>query len=107
MVPRIDRVEAVACDSEHEAAWLERNLHECARPHRNRSCGGQEVAVYIRLDQRAGSPGLELAPAALPSAGVRHFGPYLGGNRVRFAGVANAIGVGHRASNPELDWPST
>jgi excinuclease ABC subunit C len=32
MVARIARVEAVSCDSEHEAAWLERNLLERRMP---------------------------------------------------------------------------
>ncbi|HEY3981671.1 MAG TPA: nucleotide excision repair endonuclease [Streptosporangiaceae bacterium] len=32
MVARVARVEAVACDSAHEAAWLERNLLARARP---------------------------------------------------------------------------
>jgi len=36
MVARVARVEAVACDSAHEAAWLERNLLERARLRWNR-----------------------------------------------------------------------
>jgi excinuclease ABC subunit C len=49
MVARIARVEAVACDSAHEAAWLERNLLEHRRPPWNRAPGGQEAEVWIRL----------------------------------------------------------
>jgi len=43
MVARIARVEAVTCDSAHEAAWLERNLLEHRRPPWNRTLGGQEA----------------------------------------------------------------
>src|SRR6202167_6297495 len=32
MVARVARVEAVACDSAHEAAWLERNLLQAGKP---------------------------------------------------------------------------
>lgn len=85
MVARIARVEAVACDSEHEAAWLERNLLERALPYWNRTRGGQEVPVYVRLDRHAGSPGLRVVHSRQPSADARYFGPYLGGNKVRLA----------------------
>jgi excinuclease ABC subunit C len=50
MVARVASVEAVCCDSAHEAAWLERNLLEVSLPPFNRTPGGQETAVYIRLD---------------------------------------------------------
>jgi excinuclease ABC subunit C len=50
MVARIARIEAVSCDSAHEAAWLERNLLETSLPSWNRTPGGQESAVFIRLD---------------------------------------------------------
>ena len=84
MVARIARVEAVACDSEHEAAWLERNLLERSLPRWNRTAGGQEVPVYLRLDDRPAAPGLTVVHAAVPGA----FGPYLGGDRVRLAVAA-------------------
>jgi hypothetical protein len=32
MVARVTRIEAVTCDSPHEAAWLERNLLEASLP---------------------------------------------------------------------------
>jgi excinuclease ABC subunit C len=85
MVARIARVQALVCDSEHEAAWLERNLLERERPRWNRSAGGQEVPVYIRLDLRPRSAGLEVVHDVGPSPAARHFGPYLGGLRVRLA----------------------
>ena len=85
MVARIDRVEAVACDSEHEAAWLERNLLRNARPPWNRSAG-EEVPVYIRMDARPGSPGLSVIhQPATSTTGVEVYGPYLGGARTRLA----------------------
>jgi excinuclease ABC subunit C len=78
MVARIARVEAVICDSAHEAAWLERNLLQRHKPPWNRSpSGGQEVEVWIRL----GASGLRVVHH--PSPG--DFGPYLGGRKVRDA----------------------
>jgi excinuclease ABC subunit C len=78
MVARIDRVEAVECDSEHEAAWLERNLLEQSKPRWNRAIGGLEVEVYIGLGRR-----LELRHE--PVGHGLLFGPYLGGEKVRLA----------------------
>src|SRR5260370_25616 len=46
MVARIARVEAVVCDSAHEAAWLERNLLQRRLPPWNRSVGGQAAEVW-------------------------------------------------------------
>jgi excinuclease ABC subunit C len=48
MVRRIGRVEAVICQSEHEAAWLERNLLEQRLWPWNKTAGGQEVPVFLR-----------------------------------------------------------
>ena len=83
MVARVALVEAVCCDSAHEAAWLERNLLEVSLPPFNRTPGGQETAVYIRLDAGPMHPGLSVAHQAGPAGQVRYFGPYLGGLRVR------------------------
>src|SRR5262245_39123062 len=58
MVPQIARIEAVACDSVHEAAWLERNLLERAKPRWNRVRGGAEVPMCIRVERIAGVPRL-------------------------------------------------
>jgi excinuclease ABC subunit C len=88
MVARIARIEAVACESEHEAAWLERNVLEYRLPRWNRTRGGQEVPVYIRLDGRRTAPGLRVVHTATAAADARHFGPYLGGERVRLAVTA-------------------
>jgi excinuclease ABC subunit C len=99
MVSSIARIEAVVCDSEHEACWLERNLLEQWLPRWNKTAGGQEVPVWIRLSQRSAAPGLSVvhsvgtdAGGGLPgpdareaSADARIFGPYLGGNKVRLA----------------------
>lgn len=89
MVARIDRIEAVHCDSEHEAAWLERALLEHRKPPGNRAIGGAEVPVYIRLDERTATPGLSVVHDT--AGGGRFFGPYLGGLRVR-----TAVGALHR-----------
>jgi len=88
MVRRISGIEAVACDSQHEAAWLERNLLETTLPRWNRMPGGGEVPVYIRLDERERRPGLGVVHLSEPAAGIRLFGPYLGGSRVRLAVAA-------------------
>jgi excinuclease ABC subunit C len=80
MVPRITAIEAVACASSHEAAWLERNLLERAKPYWNRVRGGQEVPVYLRLD-----PHPRIIHMGQKSG---DYGPYLGGNKVRLAVAA-------------------
>ena len=88
MVARIARIEAVSCDSVHEAAWLERNLLETSLPPWNRTLGGQESTVYIRMNTGPVSPGLSVAYRADPGSQVRYFGPYLGGLRARQAVTA-------------------
>ncbi|MEN3305658.1 MAG: excinuclease subunit [Micromonosporaceae bacterium] len=88
MVARIARIEAVACDSAHEAAWLERNVLERAMPRWNRTPGGQEVPVYIRLDTGSRSPGLRTVHSVQSTGDARYFGPYLGGAKVRLAVAA-------------------
>jgi hypothetical protein len=79
------RIEAVSCDSSHEAAWLERNLLETSLPPWNRTPGGQEGAVFIRLDTGPVTPRLAVTFRAEPADRMRYFGPYLGGPRVRHA----------------------
>lgn len=81
MVPKIDAVEAVACASVHEAAWLERNLLERAKPYWNRVRGGLEVPVFIRLDPE---PHVVHMGHTNPDSAIE-FGPYLGGTKVRTA----------------------
>jgi excinuclease ABC subunit C len=85
MVARVVRVEALACDSEHEAAWVERNLLETQRPHWNRMLGGLETPVFIRLDPRARAPRLDTVHTVEPVRDAVHFGPYLGAVKVRLA----------------------
>jgi excinuclease ABC subunit C len=85
MVRRVARIEAVVCDSEHEAAWLERNLLEQQLPRWNKTAGGQEVPVWIRLSWQSEAPGLAVVHAVQLSPETRHWGPYLGGNKVRLA----------------------
>jgi excinuclease ABC subunit C len=96
MVQRIARIEALACDSEHEAAWLERNLLERSRPRWNRTTG-TEVPVFIRLDDQAHLPGLSVVHSVKDMPGGRCFGPYLGGARVRLAtsGLHRTLPLGY------------
>ena len=86
MVAAVRGIEAVACASRHEAAWLERNLLEEALPPWNKTPGGQETPVSIALDPRPAAPGLRvLHEGDAVAAGVHVFGPYLGGLQVRRA----------------------
>jgi excinuclease ABC subunit C len=95
MVARTTRVEAVTCDSAHEAAWLERNLLEHRRPPWNRTPGGQEAEVWIRLSASPRRPGLTVVRQ--PARG--DFGPYLGGQKVRDAvsGLGRVLPLGYAA----------
>lgn len=90
MVPQIDRVEAIACASRPEAAWLERNLLESSKPRWNRIRGGLEVPVHIRLLSSRTAARLDVVHSPAASQGVASqdvvtFGPYLGGTRTRLA----------------------
>jgi len=85
MIGRAARVEAVRCESVHEAAWLERNLLERSLPRWNRTAGGQETEIYLELDERAAAPGLTVQHQPRRGPGRRSFGPYLGGLRARQA----------------------
>ena len=88
MVASIQRIEALVCESVHEAAWLERNVLEASMPRWNRTAGGQEVPLCIRMDPGPRSPGLRVVHNdRLPHA-PHTFGPYLGGLQVRLAVAA-------------------
>ncbi len=137
MVARAARLEAVVCDSAHEAAWLERNLLRERLPPWNRSpSGGQEAEVWIRLSESPRAPGVRVVhqppeppeppqpprppelsePPELPeppeparpplparrTSGARHFGPYLGGRKVRLAvsGLCRALPLAYAGSDP-------
>ena len=95
MVARIAQVEAVVCDSAHEAAWLERNLLERRLPPWNRSPGGQEAEVWIRLSVQPRHPGLTVVRRPAPG----DFGPYLGGQKARDAisGLGRVLPLAHAA----------
>jgi excinuclease ABC subunit C len=103
MVARIAHLEAIVCDSAHEAAWLERNLLQASLPPWNRAAsGGQEKEVWIRLSESARAPGVAVVHRPSPSPGVRHFGPYLGGLQVRRAvsGLARALPLAYAGYAP-------
>ena len=103
MVARIARVEAVPCDSAHEAAWLERNLLERRKPPWNRSpSGGQESEVWIRLSEAAPAPGVMVVHHPRTSDRARHFGPYLGGQKARDAvsGLGRILPLAYAVDRP-------
>jgi excinuclease UvrABC nuclease subunit len=85
MITRVDRIEALVCASEHEAAWAERTLLEHRLPRWNRTAGGQESPLLIALDAGPARPGLSAVFTAGTRPGVRYFGPYLGNRRARLA----------------------
>jgi excinuclease ABC subunit C len=85
MVASVARIEAVACDSVHEAAWLERNLLEASMPPWNRTPGGQESLVYLRVSNHPSPRPLSVVYRKRPAPDVQYFGPYLGGVKVRRA----------------------
>jgi len=85
MMIRVARIEALVCDSAHEAAWAERNLLERSLPPWNRIPGGLEVPVDIRLNPSPDAPHLDVVREHRPAPGVRFFGPYLGSRKVRLA----------------------
>jgi excinuclease ABC subunit C len=93
MVARIAAVEALECDSDHEAAWLERNLLERSQPWWNRMAGGLETPVAIAVIGDPRRPavrvvhehgGAAVGGGRLPP-GTVFAGPYLGGDRARLA----------------------
>jgi excinuclease ABC subunit C len=85
MVAQIARIEAVACESVHEAVWLERNLLQASMPPWNRTPGGQESLVYLRVSHRPSPRPLSVVYRKRPAEDVQYFGPYLGGVKVRRA----------------------
>ncbi len=82
MVPQVGRIEAVVCQSRHEAAWLERSMLEHRLLPWNRTAGGAEVAVWLRLTDRGVTVEHEVVRTGV------HFGPYLGGAQARSAAAA-------------------
>jgi excinuclease ABC subunit C len=82
MVTRVGRIEAVACQSRHEAAWLERSMLEHRMPPWNRTAGGQEIPIWLKVTDH----GVEVDHRTV-GTGVR-FGPYLGATQTRNAAAA-------------------
>ena len=103
MVARTARLEAVVCDSAHEAAWLERNLLQASLPPWNRApSGGQEKEVWIRLSESALASGVAVVHRPTAAPGARYFGPYLGGLQVRRAvsGLSRVLPLGYAGGPP-------
>lgn len=106
MVPQIGAVEALACTSVHEAAWLERNLLERGLLRWNRARGGAEVVAWVALDADPRIPALSVVHQ--PSGAAVTFGPFLGADRTRLvrSGLARVwqVGlVGTRRGSTERD----
>ncbi len=106
MVAGISRVEVLACDSEHEAAWLERNVLQRSKPPWNRMLGGLESPLYLELSDSVAAP--HLRTAFRVASGCRGFGPYLSGTKARTAVAAlhrlyPLAYTGSRLSNAERE----
>ena len=84
MIGRVNWVEPVVCESEHEAAFLESDLLERHPTHYNRTLG-MESCVWIRLDASAAVPALDVVHDPEPGDGAEWFGPYLGWEPARRA----------------------
>jgi excinuclease ABC subunit C len=82
MIPRIAAIEHTVCDTEHAAAFMERDLITRLDPPFNRIVG-VEVEVYIRLREDGA---LHVVHDTLETK-ARHFGPYLGGRAVHDAAI--------------------
>lgn len=83
MVKRARSVEVSESRTEHEAAFVERELIVSLDPHFNRTTG-TEVEVFIRLRDDGA---LHVVHDTL-ERGARHFGPYLGGRATHDAAIA-------------------
>src|SRR5437764_3796849 len=83
MVRRVRAIDITQCRTEHEAAFVERDLITRLDPPFNRSYGA-ESEVYIRLRDDGA---LHVVHDTI-EAGSLHFGPYLGGRAVRDASIA-------------------
>lgn len=86
MIPQVAAIEALVCASEPEAAWAERMLLEHRKPRWNRAVGGMENPLYVRVDTT--TPAIGTGHEVVPTAGVRWYGPYLGGTATRLAVAA-------------------
>ena len=87
MLAQVATVEPVVCASEHEAAFLERNLLQRGRPRFNRTTG-VETATHLRLVSDAAAPSLEVTFDVVAARATTHFGPYLGWEPTRRAAAA-------------------
>jgi len=87
MVARVEWVEPVVCESEHEAAFLESDLLERHPTRYNRTLVMESI-VWLRLDARPAGPSLDVFHAVDPFDGAEWFGPYLGWEPARLARAA-------------------
>lgn len=82
MVEKIDDFETILCQSELEALVLENNLIKQHQPYYNILLKDDKTYPYIRIDEKAPFPKLELV-RRVEKDGARYFGPYFGANMVR------------------------
>ena len=87
MLGRVNWVEPVVCESEHEAAFLESDLLERHPTRYNRTLG-MESCVWIRLDAQAALPSVDVIHDVTPDDGAEWFGPYLGWEPARLSAAA-------------------
>lgn len=87
MAALVARVDHIECISEHDAAFLERDLIARLEPRFNRTYG-VEAQWWLRLEVDPERPNLEPVREPDPAATERCFGPYLGGRSVRLAAAA-------------------
>src|SRR6201987_563300 len=69
MLPRVEWLEPVVCASAHQAAFLETDLLARPRSRYNRTLG-MESCVWLRLDSRTESAGLEVVHEPAPRDGA-------------------------------------
>jgi excinuclease ABC subunit C len=91
MLRRVRRVDHVECETEHNAALLERELIARHEPPFNLTYG-VEAEWWLRFEAGSGSFEAVREPA---EDAARYFGPYLGGRRVRLALAALRRLQGH------------
>lgn len=82
MVSKADDFDIMLCDTNLEALILESNLIKLHRPYYNILLKDDKNYPYIRIDERALFPRVDLV-RRVQKDGARYFGPYIGATAVR------------------------